>query len=89
MITQTVTIRNKQGFHVRPAQQFSDRAGQYEAQVAVVTEDGRRADGKSMLELMTLGLEVGSVVTIEAAGPGDEEAVRALVELVDGKFGED
>ena len=41
-----------------------------------------------MLELMTLGIEQGAVVTIEANGDGEQEIVEALVQLVESKFGE-
>ncbi|MEJ9217541.1 HPr family phosphocarrier protein [Paenibacillus glucanolyticus] len=88
MFAQTVTIQNEQGFHVRPAQLFSEKAGQYEAEVRLMTGEGRAADCKSMLELMTLGIERGAVVTIEASGDGEQEVVEALVQLVVSKFGE-
>lgn len=41
-----------------------------------------------MLELMTLGLEQGSPITIEAEGSDQQEAVDALAALVESKFGE-
>lgn len=88
MFAQTVTIQNEQGFHVRPAQLFSDKAGQFGAEVRLKTGEGRAANCKSMLELMTLGIEQGDVVTIEASGDGEKEVVEALVELVESKFGE-
>lgn len=88
MFTQTVTIQNEQGFHVRPAQLFSEKAGQFGAEVYLKTREGRAADCKSMLELMTLGIEQGAVVTIEANGDGEQEIVEALVQLVESKFGE-
>lgn len=89
MFTQTVTIKNEQGFHVRPAQLFSEKAGQFGGEVHLRTSEGRSADCKSMLELMTLGIEQGAVVTIEANGDGEQEVVEALVQLVESKFGED
>lgn len=88
MFAQTVTIQNEQGFHVRPAQLFTEKAGQFVAEVRLITAEGRSADCKSMLELMTLGIEKGAVVTIEANGDGEKEVVEALVQLVESKFGE-
>ncbi|MGV2805444.1 HPr family phosphocarrier protein, partial [Clostridium perfringens] len=76
------------GFHVRPAQLFSEKAGQFGAEVLLKTNEGRTADCKSMLELMTLGVEQGAVVTIEANGDGEQEVVEALIQLVESKFGE-
>ncbi|MFS0837222.1 HPr family phosphocarrier protein [Paenibacillus sp. UNC499MF] len=88
MFAQTVTIGNEQGFHVRPAQLFAETAGQFGAEVHLKTGEGRTADCKSMLELMTLGIEKGAVVTIEASGDGEKEVVEALTKLVESKFGE-
>ncbi|UQZ86164.1 Phosphocarrier protein HPr [Paenibacillus konkukensis] len=88
MFSQTVTIQNEQGFHVRPAQLFAETAGQFNAEVRLKTGDGGSADCKSMLELMTLGIEKGTVVTIEASGEGEREVVEALAQLVESKFGE-
>ncbi|AZS15866.1 HPr family phosphocarrier protein [Paenibacillus lutimineralis] len=88
MFAQTVTIQNEQGFHVRPAQLFSEKAGAFEAEVRLKTGEGCAVDCKSMLELMTLGIEQGAVVTIEASGDGEQEVVKALVQLIESKFGE-
>lgn len=87
MISKELTIQNEQGFHVRPAQLFVEKATVYEASIRVRGEAGE-ADGKSMLELMTLGLEKGSRLTLEADGPDEAEALKALAELIDGRFGE-
>lgn len=88
MVTTTLTIQNEQGFHVRPAQLFVEKAGQYDAIIKLKNADGDEADGKSMLELMTLGLAKGAEVTLAADGPDSEQAVRELTELIESKFGE-
>lgn len=88
MVARNVTIQNEQGFHVRPAEVFSDKAAEFSASIKVKNAAGEQADAKSMLELMTLGLEKGSQVTIEAEGEDQQEAVDALAELVESKFGE-
>jgi phosphocarrier protein HPr/phosphocarrier protein len=87
MIRKEITIQNEQGFHVRPAQMFADRANMFRAAVKVIGESGE-ADGKSMLELMTLGLVKGARIILETDGPDESEAMRALTELVEGRFGE-
>lgn len=89
MYTQRVTIGNEQGFHVRPAQLFVEKAGQFESSIKVQPENGAEIEGKSILGLMTLGLEKGASLLIMADGPDEEEAVKALVELVESKFGEE
>ncbi|MFS0724209.1 HPr family phosphocarrier protein [Paenibacillus sp. 1P07SE] len=88
MATTTLTIQNDQGFHVRPAQLFVEKAGQYESTIRVKNAAGDEADGKSMLELMTLGLAKGAEVILEADGADAEAAVRELTALIESKFGE-
>jgi phosphocarrier protein HPr len=89
MVTKEVTIRNATGFHIRPAQLFTEQAAKFQSQINVlVKEHGVKVDGKSILGLMTLGLSQGSVVEISADGPDEEAALESLVQLVDSGFGE-
>ncbi|MCP1310744.1 HPr family phosphocarrier protein [Paenibacillus tyrfis] len=88
MVTKEIIIRNEQGFHVRPAQLFVDKANEFRSDLKVRSESGEEADGKSMLDLMTLGLEKGARVTLEVSGPDEQECLQALAELIESKFGE-
>jgi phosphocarrier protein HPr len=88
MHTRQVTIQNEEGFHVRPAQLFAAKAAEFTAEVTLKRLEGGEANAKSMLGLMTLGLRKGSTITIEADGPDEQQAVDALAELVESKFGE-
>ncbi|MFD0870065.1 phosphocarrier protein HPr [Chlamydia abortus] len=89
MVARQLTIQNEQGFHVRPAQLFVDKANEYQATIKIKNAAGEEADAKSMLELMTLGLVKGSQITLEAEGPDQQEAVDGLAELIESKFGEE
>lgn len=89
MFARQVVIQNTAGFHVRPAQLFVEKAGEFRAQITVKTETGTAVDSKSILGLMALGLEKGTIITIEANGTDEEEAVHALAALVESKFGEE
>ncbi|MDO3676254.1 HPr family phosphocarrier protein [Paenibacillus ehimensis] len=91
MLTKEVTIRNASGFHIRPAQLFTEKATTFQSKIKVnfhKESDTVEADGKSILGLMTLGLEKGSVITLSADGPDEREALDSLVELVESGFGE-
>ena len=89
MFAKEVRILNALGFHVRPAQLFVEKAGEFAAQITVKSESGTEVDSKSILGLMALGLEKGTKITIEANGADEQEAVNALVQLIDSKFGEE
>ncbi|KEQ21738.1 HPr family phosphocarrier protein [Paenibacillus tyrfis] len=88
MVTKEIIIRNEQGFHVRPAQLFVDKANEFRSDLKVRSESGEEADGKSMLDLMTLGLEKGARIALEVSGPDEQECLQALAELIESKFGE-
>ncbi len=88
MVTKEIIIQNEQGFHVRPAQLFVDKANEFHSDLKVRSESGEEADGKSMLDLMTLGLEKGARIVLEASGPDEQECLQALAELIESKFGE-
>jgi PTS hybrid protein len=77
------TLVNRDGLHARPAADFVTRASAYSA---AVTVNGQNA--ASLLGVMALGLTRGAHVVIEATGDDAEEAVTALVELIESGFGE-
>lgn len=77
MITLEVIIRNKIGLHARPAAQFVKVAEGFTCNIWV-TKDGMRVNGKSILSLLTLAAEEGSLVLLEAEGPDEAEALEAL-----------
>lgn len=86
--TGRVCITNRQGLHLRPADMFARTASQFQATIDVV-KGGQRVDGKSVLSIVTLVAEQGTELSIEAKGPDAQEALRALVELVERGFEEE
>ena len=84
--TAETAILNKYGFHVRPSTQFMQKAREYQSEISVEVGDVR-ADGKSIMQLMALGAMQGAVVKITAKGSDAQEAVSALVSLIQSRFG--
>lgn len=85
---QSVAIINKRGLHARASAKFVTVASGFDANVEVEKE-GNRVCGTSIMGLMMLGAAVGDTITISATGMGASAAVASLVQLVEGKFGED
>jgi phosphocarrier protein len=83
-----VQIRNRLGLHARAAARFVHTAARFEARITA-GRDGRVMDGKSILGILLLGASRGTTIEITAEGADEEEAVEALVALVEGRFGED
>jgi phosphocarrier protein HPr len=83
----SVIVVNPQGFHARPAHLFVKLAGSFQAQVEIA-KGNEVINGKSILDLLTLGAGNGTTLTLRANGPDAEAAVEALARLVEGGFGE-
>ena len=80
-------IRNKQGLHARPAALFVQTANQYESELDVIKDDNT-VNGKSIMGIMTLAAEAGSVIRVIARGRDAEASLNALQKLFDNNFGE-
>jgi phosphocarrier protein FPr/phosphocarrier protein len=76
------------GLHARPAARLSKLAGDYDAEVEIIAEDGRVAPLRSPVAMLGLGLRHGANLTIRAGGPQAKDAVDAIAELLDSGMGE-
>jgi phosphocarrier protein HPr len=83
----TLTISNKLGLHARASAKLTKLAGSYPCQVWL-TKGERRINAKSIMGVMMLAAGIGSSVEIETLGEQEAEAMAALVQLVNDKFGE-
>ncbi|PTQ10144.1 HPr family phosphocarrier protein [Sphingomonas oleivorans] len=88
LLFRKVLITNKRGLHARASAKFVTLASAQSA-IVEVEKDGSKVAGTSIMGLMMLGAAKGDSVTISASGDGADKALAALVELVEGKFGED
>jgi len=82
-----VEIINKLGLHARAAAKLTQTAGQFQSEVWL-TRNSRRVNGKSIMGVMMLAANKGSIVGIETSGPDEEVAMDALSQLIGDKFGE-
>ncbi len=86
-----LTITNPVGLHARPAALFVRTAAGFQSTIRLRNlsrDPSREADAKSILSLMTLGVEHGHEILVQAEGPDEDAAVAALRNLVEGNFGE-
>lgn len=81
-------IQNRLGLHARPAAMFVREANRHKCEIHV-EKDGETINGKSIMGLMMLAAGMGSRIRIVASGPGAQEAVQALRQLVERKFDEE
>ena len=77
LIKKEIIVKNKQGLHARPAALFVQIANKFDSRITV-RRDTEEVNGKSIMGILMLGAEQGSLIVIEAEGV---DAQAALVEL--------
>jgi phosphocarrier protein len=90
VVSKTVRIANKRGLHARASAKFVTMASGLSATITV-RKDGQDHEvvGTSIMGLMMLGAAMGDDITISATGEGAENALSAITELVEDRFGEE
>ena len=85
-----LTVDHEVGLHARPAARFVERASQFPCEVKVrnVTREGKSVNAKSMLMVLSLAVSSGHEIEITTSGEQEEEALQALVELIENNFGD-
>ena len=87
MPERTVQIVNKNGLHARPAAEIVKLAAKFQSEITIARED-LDVNGKSIMGVMMLAAEHGSMIILRAEGPDADQALEALATLVGNKFGE-
>ena len=87
MFSKEIVVRCESGLHNKQATYFVQKANEFSCSIWV--ESGsRRMNAKSLLGVLSLGIDGGTTVKIIAAGPDEEQAVEELVRLVESGFTE-
>jgi phosphotransferase system HPr (HPr) family protein len=87
MRKEQVRITNKLGLHARAAAKVVHAASAFASNIYIGTED-EEVNAKSILGLLTLAATKGTPMAVRADGEDENDAVEALVELFESKFGE-
>lgn len=88
VLSAQLTLLNVQGLHARAAATFVRALSGMNAEVQVSWE-GRTVNGRSMLDLMTLGAPCGSVLDIQVSGAEAHAALAALTQVIENRFYEE
>jgi phosphotransferase system HPr (HPr) family protein len=86
----TITIQHASGLHARPAAQFVKMAASFPCSLTVrnITSNKLAANAKSVLSVLTQGVNKGHEIELVAEGDRAAEALAAIKELIDSNFGE-
>ena len=88
VVKKEVMIQNRKGLHARASAQVVRLAETFQAETFVCYQK-MRVPARSIMGLLMLGAGQGSLIIIEGEGNEADQAVSALVNLIEGKFGED
>lgn len=87
MIARNVTVINRLGLHARAATRLVNCASEFESEI-LVCKGPRVVNGKSIMGVLTLAAATGAELTIEAEGVDEQQAVDAMILLINNRFGE-
>ncbi|WP_066710017.1 HPr family phosphocarrier protein [Curvibacter delicatus] len=87
MIKASATISNKLGLHARASAKLTKLAGSFPCEIWIARGE-RRVNAKSIMGVMMLAAGIGTTVELDAEGDRAQEAVDAMVALINDKFGE-
>ena len=86
-VVKKMEIINRLGLHARASALLVQTVNKYAAQVRIC-KDGQIADGRSIMDVLTLAATQGSKIQVEAVGEDAERAVKAIEKLVEARFNE-
>ena len=81
MVSEQLTVVNKAGFHMRPANLFVQAMTKFQSNITIVF-NGRDIDGKSIMNVMAACMKQGAEIEIRCAGPDEVEMLRTAAPLV-------
>ncbi len=84
MLKKSMKIQLKNGLEARPVAVLVQVASQHESTV-YIESDGKKVNAKSIMGMMTLGLDSGEEVTVIADGKDEEEAVASIEKFLSGQ----
>lgn len=88
MLEKKIVIKNKLGLHARAAVKFVNLANRYSSSVKII-KDSMEVDGKSILGILTLAASQGTPIRLVVNGRDEAQAMQALCDLINNKFGEE
>lgn len=83
-----IEIINKLGLHARAASKLVTLASKYSCDIQIAKDD-KVVDGKSIMSVMMLAASKGTELKIQTTGADQEQALEAIILLINNKFDED
>ena len=84
MIKEPIQIQISNGLEARPVAMLVQVASQFESQIFVESGE-KKVNAKSIMGMMTLGLDTGEKITVVAEGNDEEEAMTSIEKYLTSK----
>lgn len=84
----SVEVKNKLGLHLRAASTLAQTVARFVSTVTLA-QGGEQVSARSVTGLMMLGAGIGTQLRVKAEGPDAEQALQAVQNLFEDKFGEE
>ena len=88
MVSKECTLKNKMGFHMRPANVFVTEMTKFSSDINIIF-NGKTINGKSIMNIMAACIKCGSTITVECSGADENEMLNAASALIEDGFGEE
>lgn len=84
MLEKSMKVQLKNGLEARPVAVLVQIASQHESTVYIETA-GKRVNAKSIMGMMSLGLNIGEEIDVIADGKDEEEAISSIEKFLSGE----
>ncbi|MGO4889539.1 phosphocarrier protein HPr [Anaerobacillus sp. MEB173] len=82
MVNKTFTVISDAGVHARPATLLVQVAGKFQSNISL-EHNGKSVNMKSIMGIMSLGIQKGANITIQAEGDDEKNAINMIIELIE------
>ena len=86
-IRKKLEIKNRLGLHARASALLVQTVNEFSCDIKI-SKDGQAVNGRSIIGVLTLGAAKGTKIRVDAKGDDAQEALIAIEQLVDDRFGE-
>ena len=88
MQKEKLTLKNKTGLHARPASVFVDKTKKFKSDIKIKSKN-KEVNGKSIMNVMSLGIDGGDEITLTVEGEDEEKAMNELTKLINEELPEE
>ena len=88
MVSEKVTIINKQGLHARPAGMFVKEMAAFQSNITIINGE-KKVNAKRVMQLMTACIKCGTEIEIQCEGPDEVEMLQHAIEIIQSGLGDE